>query len=81
MLPSLSVHHAVGQFSFEGECEYVVKTFVSHELGQLWCPESDVNCKFFAFQVSTFGEATMGDFNDDTEYLIRQSDNYFKPYR
>jgi hypothetical protein len=36
---------------------------------------------FFAFQVSTFGEATMGDFNDDTEYLIRQSDNYFKPSR
>nr|CAD7204244.1 unnamed protein product [Timema douglasi] len=32
-------------------------------------------------QVSTFGEATMGDFNDDTEYLIRQSDNYFKPSR
>nr|CAD7393180.1 unnamed protein product [Timema cristinae] len=31
--------------------------------------------------VSTFGEATMGDFNDDTEYLIRQSDNYFKPSR
>ncbi|KAK7792778.1 hypothetical protein R5R35_004888 [Gryllus longicercus] len=31
--------------------------------------------------VSTFGEATMGDFNDDTEYLIRQTDNYFKPSR
>jgi hypothetical protein len=37
--------------------------------------------EFFAFQVSTFGEATIGDFNDDTEYLIRQSDNYFKPSR
>ncbi|XP_049777442.1 rho-related BTB domain-containing protein 1 [Schistocerca cancellata] len=31
--------------------------------------------------VSTFGEATVGDFNDDTECLIRQSDSYFKPSR
>ncbi|XP_063239432.1 rho-related BTB domain-containing protein 2 isoform X2 [Bacillus rossius redtenbacheri] len=29
--------------------------------------------------VSTFGEATVGDFNEDTEYLIRQCDTYFKP--
>ncbi|PSN29969.1 hypothetical protein C0J52_26564 [Blattella germanica] len=35
----------------------------------------------YLYSVSTFGEATMGDFNDDTEYLIRQSDNYFKPSR
>ena len=29
------------------------------------------NNKIFLLQVSTFGEATVGDFNDDTEYLIR----------
>ncbi|XP_067013129.1 rho-related BTB domain-containing protein 1 isoform X4 [Anabrus simplex] len=47
----------------------------------------DLNCDLGArsssesSMVSTFGEATVGDFNDDTEYLIRQSDNYFKPSR
>jgi hypothetical protein len=42
---SLRTHHTVGQFPFAWEWEYVVKTFVSHELGKLWCPESDVNCE------------------------------------
>ncbi|XP_021938929.1 rho-related BTB domain-containing protein 1-like [Zootermopsis nevadensis] len=46
---------------------------LSNELGARSSSESSM--------VSTFGEATMGDFNDDTEYLIRQSDNYFKPSR
>lgn len=42
---SLRTHHTVGHFPFAWEWEYVVKTFVSHRLGQLWCPESDVNCE------------------------------------
>ncbi|KAJ4449671.1 hypothetical protein ANN_01075 [Periplaneta americana] len=46
---------------------------LSSELGARSSSESSM--------VSTFGEATMGEFNDDTEYLIRQSDNYFKPSR